>query len=116
MSTGGTHSGSTNRWIGWRLPAQKFADSAKGKPTKPSKPGSVGFVGAPYAENAIILSPPGGPKRSLARPYRPALNGAQPIQMDLDCSPKTTRLMSWSGRTAAATEWRGGVIPAKAES
>jgi hypothetical protein len=34
----------------------------------------------------------------------------------LDCPTRTTRLMSWSERTTAAPEWRGGVVPAKAEA
>lgn len=40
----------------------------------------------------------------------------KPIQMDLDCSTKTTRLMSWSEWKTVALEWRGGVVPAKAEA
>ena len=43
-------------------------------------------------------------------------NGALPIQVNLDCSTRTTRLMSWSGRTAATPEWRSGAVPAKAEA
>lgn len=39
-----------------------------------------------------------------------------PIQMGLDCSAQTTRLMSWSGRTLAAPEWRACVKPARAEA
>jgi hypothetical protein len=47
-----------------------------------------------------------------------ASRGAQrkPLQMDLDCSTKTTRLMSWLERKTAAPEWCGGVVPAKAEA
>jgi hypothetical protein len=40
----------------------------------------------------------------------------KPIEVDLDCCAKTTRLMSWSGRTPAAPAWRGGVLPAKVEA
>jgi hypothetical protein len=117
MSTRGSKSAHRNRWIGRRSPAQMFADSAKSEPTKPSKPGFVGFVGGSYAGCAIILTPPGGPKgSSLARPYMPSGNGAQSIQRDLDCSTKTTRLMSWSARNTVAPDWRGGVAPAKAEA
>ena len=53
---------------------------------------------------------------SLTGPYRPSGNGAQRIQLGLDCSTETTRLMSWLGRKTAAPAWRGGVAPAKAEA
>jgi hypothetical protein len=48
----------------------------------------------------------------------PGSGGApgKPIQVDLDCSSKTTRLMSWSERKTAALEWRGGVVLAKADA
>jgi hypothetical protein len=117
VSTRGSNSENRKRWIGWRQRPQISSDSAKGEPTKPSKPGFVGFVGAPSAGYAIILSPPGDPMgSSLTGPYRPSGNGAQRIQLGLDCSTETTRLMSWLGRKTAAPEWRGGVAPAKAEA
>ena len=117
MSACGSKSGNTNCRIARRPPPRILTDSAKSEPTKPSKPGFVGFVGAPYAAYAIIRSQPGGPTgSSLARPYRPLGSGTQPVQRDLDCSTKTTRLMSWLERKTSAPEWHGGAAPAKAEA
>jgi hypothetical protein len=114
MSTRGSNLGNPSRRIGWHAPAKMFADSDIGEPTKPSKPGFVGFVGGPYADYAIIRPQPSGRGRSSVRRLRrPSGNGAQPVQRELDCSTKTTRLMSWSERKTAAPEWRGGVVPAK---
>jgi hypothetical protein len=48
----------------------------------------------------------------------PGTEGApgEPDQLDLDSATKTTRLMSWSEGKPAAPEWRGAVVPAKAEA
>jgi hypothetical protein len=117
MSTCGSNAGNLRRRIGWRAPVQMFADSAKSEPTKPSKPGFVGFVGAPHAEYAILRTPTGVPRgSSLLRPYRQSGSGGQPLQVELDFSTKTTRVMSWSESKAAEPEWRSGVVPAKAEA
>jgi hypothetical protein len=117
MSARGPKSENRNRRMARRPRPRISADSAKGEPTKPSKAGFVGFVGTPYAGYAIIRTQPRGPGRSpLRRPHRPPGDGAQPIQLGLDCSTKTKRLMSWPERKTAAPEWRGGVAPAKAEA
>jgi hypothetical protein len=115
MSTRGSNSKNRNHWMG-RTPTRILADSAKCEPTKPSKAGFVGFVGASYARYAIIRTRPVGPGGSCLRWPYPSVNGAQPIQLGLDCSTKTKRLMSWPERKTAAPEWRGGVAPAKAEA
>jgi hypothetical protein len=46
----------------------------------------------------------------------PVSPGVPSKNVDLDCSTKTTRLMSWSERKTTARDWRGGVKPAKAEA
>jgi hypothetical protein len=116
MSTRGSNSENRSRWIGWRTAAQILADTAKGEPTKPSKPGFVGFVGALHAEYANILTLPGPKGASVTLPYIASGSGEQPIQVDLDCPTKTTRLMSWSEPKTAAAGWCGGVVPARAEA
>jgi len=52
------------------------------------------------------------------RSTEPELGGAQPkpVQVELDCAAKTTRLMSWLEPKTAVPKWRGGVAPAKAEA
>src|SRR5450755_1699471 len=116
MSARGLKSERRNQRTARRSRLRISADSARDKPTKLSKPGFVGFVGASWAERAIIRNPSRDLRRSLIRrPHRPS-GGATAIQVDLDYSAKTTRLMSWSGPKTDVPKWRGGVAPAKAEA
>jgi hypothetical protein len=104
MSTRGSKSVNRNRPT--RLPRPRMlADSAKHEPTKPSKPGFVGFVGGLDAGYAIIRAQPGSRGwSSLQRPCRPSEDGTQPIELGLDCSTKTKRLMSCGASSGQALQ------------
>jgi hypothetical protein len=107
MSARHSNAENRNRRIGCWMPSRMFEGSAKAEPTKPSKPGFVGFVGALRAEYPII--------RTRSRCTLTAREHRQAVQIGLDCSTKTTRLMSWSEPKTAAVS-RGRVMPAKAEA
>ena len=91
------------RWLEWSPTDRILADLPQTEPTKPSKPGFVGFVASLSTSPAKIAGGRPGDAAASSNSGSAPNQVVNPIAREVDCAPRTERVMSWS-------EWKASSL------